>query len=70
VMALVANLVRVAGTGFIAYHYGAAAASGAAHVVWGKVVYLTMLVPFALGVIALRRGRRAVAEPRELDRAA
>jgi len=70
VVALVANLVRVAGTGFIAYHYGAAAASGAAHVVWGKVVYLTMLVPFALGVIALRRGRRAVAEPRELDRAA
>src|SRR5437016_3282393 len=69
VVALVANLVRVAGTGFIAYHYGAAAASGAAHVVWGKVVYLTMLVPFALGVIALRRGRRAVAEPRELDRA-
>jgi len=42
-----------------------------AHVLWGKVVYLIMLVPFALGVIALRR-RRHVADPkpRELDRAA
>jgi exosortase len=70
VVALAANLIRVAGTGFIAYQYGAAAASGASHVVWGKAVYLTMLVPFALGVIALRRRRRAVAEPRELDRAA
>src|SRR5438094_808330 len=70
VVALVANLIRVAGTGFIAYHYGAAAASGLAHVVWGKIVYTIMLAPFALGVIALRRRRRAIAEPRELDRAA
>ena len=55
---------------FRSYHYGAAAASGLAHVLWGKIVYTIMLAPFALRVIALRRRRRAVAEPRELDRAA
>src|SRR2546425_1239283 len=48
--------------------FRSAAASGLAHVVWGKIVYTIMLAPFALGVIALRRRRRAIAEPRELDR--
>ncbi|OLB97200.1 MAG: hypothetical protein AUH30_10750 [Candidatus Rokubacteria bacterium 13_1_40CM_68_15] len=70
VVALAANLVRVAGTGWIAHHYGPAAAAGVHHVVWGKVVYVVMLLPFALGVSMLRRRPRAISEPRELDRAA
>jgi exosortase len=69
-VAIAANLVRVAGTGWIAHHYGAAAASGFHHEVWGKVVYLVMLLPFALGVMLLRRRPRAASELCELDRAA
>lgn len=53
--ALVANWLRVAGTGVMAELYGHEAAIGLPHVVWGKVVYAAMLVPFGLTVLALRR---------------
>ena len=55
VAALVANWLRVAGTGVMAELYGREAASGVYHVAWGKVVYVGMLAPFALLVLALRR---------------
>ena len=54
-VALVANWLRVAGTGMMAELYGREAAEGLTHVVWGKIVYGAMLVPFALLVLALRR---------------
>lgn len=57
-IALVANLVRVTGTGFVAYYWGPAAASGFYHIVYGKIIYLVMLVPFVLGVLLLRRWTR------------
>jgi exosortase len=53
--ALVGNWLRVAGTGIMAELYGHEAAGGLAHVVWGKIVYAAMLVPFAMLVVALRR---------------
>jgi exosortase len=52
---LVGNLIRVAGTGVIAHEFGRAAASGMMHLVYGKIVYLTMMVPFVLAVLWLRR---------------
>jgi exosortase/archaeosortase family protein len=54
-VALVANWLRVAGTGMMAELYGREAAEGLTHIVWGKIVYGAMLVPFALLVLALRR---------------
>lgn len=60
-IALLANLVRVAGTGFLAHYWGPAAATGFFHIAYGKVVYLAMLVPFVLGVLLLRRWRRLTA---------
>jgi exosortase len=53
--ALVANWLRVAGTGMMAQLYGHEAAEGFYHVAWGKVIYAAMLVPFAMFVMALRR---------------
>jgi exosortase len=62
VTAIAANLVRVAGTAVLAHAWGAGAASGAAHVAYGKVVYALMLVPFAAIVVWLRRGDREAGE--------
>lgn len=61
VIAIAGNLVRVTGTALLVSLYGPAAATGFAHVAYGKVVYVTMLIPFLLGVLLLRRGapRRA-----------
>jgi exosortase len=53
--ALVANWLRVAGTGIMAEMYGHEAAEGFYHIAWGKVIYAAMLVPFAMFVLALRR---------------
>jgi exosortase len=60
-LALLGNLVRVTGTGWLAHHYGAEAASGFFHAAYGKAVYAVMLVPLVLGVLLLRRppGMRA-----------
>jgi exosortase len=55
VIAVVANLVRVTGTGLLAHHWGPEAALGFFHVAYGKVVYLVMLAPFLAGVLWLRR---------------
>jgi exosortase len=55
VTGLVANLLRVAGTGVVAHVWGREAASGLAHLVYGKTVYLVTMVPFVLAVIWLRR---------------
>lgn len=57
VVAIVANLLRVTGTGLLVHHWGAQAVMGVFHVVYGKVVYLVMLVPFVAGVLLLRRSR-------------
>jgi exosortase len=56
VAAIVANLLRVTGTGVVAHHFGRDAATGVAHLVYGKVVYLVMMVPFVTTVLLLRRG--------------
>jgi exosortase len=56
--ALVANLLRVAGTAVAAELWGPAAASGTVHIAYGKVVYGLMLLPFAAGVMWLRRRPR------------
>jgi exosortase len=61
-LGIAANLLRVTGTGWLAYHYGPEAASGFFHVAYGKVVYAAMLAPFVLGVLWLRRWR--LPEPR------
>jgi exosortase len=53
--ALVANWLRVAGTGMMAELFGHEAATGIYHVAWGKVVYAAMLVPFAILVMTLKR---------------
>jgi exosortase len=54
-LAVLANLMRVTGTGVMAEIWGARAAMGLPHVVWGKVVYGAMLVPFAGLVLLMRR---------------
>jgi exosortase len=54
-VAIVANLVRVTGTGVLAVLWGPAAALGMIHLAWGKLVYAMMLVPFAAVVLFLRR---------------
>jgi exosortase len=63
--AVVANLLRVAGTAVAAEVWGPAAASGTVHVAFGKVVYGLMLVPFTAGVLWLRRvsSRRSTRAP-------
>jgi exosortase/archaeosortase family protein len=53
--ALLANWLRVAGTGMLAELFGHAAAEGVYHVAWGKAVYAAMLIPFAMLVVVLRR---------------
>jgi exosortase len=55
VVGITANLVRVAGTGVLAHHWGPEAAIGFFHLAYGKVVYLLMLAPFLVGVLVLRR---------------
>ena len=55
VVAVVANWLRIAGTGMLAELYGQDAATGLPHVVWGKVVYVAMLVPLVMLVLRLRR---------------
>ena len=52
---IVANQFRVFGTGVVAHVWGRSAASGTPHLVYGKAVYLVMLVPFVLTVVRLRR---------------
>jgi len=54
-LAVVANLLRVTGTGVMAELWGARAAVGLPHIVWGKVVYAAALVPFAALVLCMRR---------------
>ncbi len=55
VAAIAANLVRVTGTGVVAHYLGREAATGVAHLAYGKVVYLVMMVPFVATVLLLRR---------------
>ncbi len=57
VVAIVANLARVTGTGLLAHYWGPEAAMGFVHVAYGKLIYLVMLLPFVAGVLLLRRGR-------------
>jgi len=54
-LAILANLARVTGTGVMAELWGARAALGLPHIVWGKVVYAAALVPFAGLVLIMRR---------------
>jgi len=54
-VAIVANVVRVAGTGIIAYAWGPDVATGFLHVAYGKAIYGLMLVPFVGVVLLLRR---------------
>jgi exosortase len=56
-LAVIGNLARVTGTGVMAELWGARAAMGLPHVVWGKLIYGVMLVPFA-GLVLLMRRRR------------
>jgi exosortase len=58
VLAIVANLVRVIGTGVLAELLGPEAAAGMFHVVYGKVVYAAVLGPFLLALLLLGRRRR------------
>lgn len=60
-LAVLANLMRVTGTGLIAHYIGPQAAVGVAHVVYGKVVYALTLAPLAALGLALRR--RAASAP-------
>jgi len=53
-IALLANLVRVTGTGIMAELWGSNAAIGLPHIVWGKVVYAVALAPFAALVLWLK----------------
>jgi exosortase len=54
-LSILANLARVTGTGVMAELWGARAAVGLIHVIWGKVVYAAALVPFAGLVLLMRR---------------
>ena len=54
-VALLANLARVTGTGIMAELWGARAAMGLPHAVWGKIVYAVALVPFVGLVLFMRR---------------
>lgn len=54
-IAVVANLVRVTGTGVMAELWGARAAVGLPHMVWGKAVYGGALAPFVALVVIMRR---------------
>jgi exosortase len=55
-VALLANVARVTGTAVLGELWGAEAAEGFFHLVYGKVVYGLALVPFLAAVVALRRG--------------
>ena len=55
VIAVVANFARVSGTGVMAEVWGASAAIGLPHIVWGKIVYVAALVPFVALVVIMRR---------------
>ncbi len=55
VTAVVANMIRVLVTAVVGEYVGPWAAMGTAHVLYGKIVYLGMLAPFALGVLVIRR---------------
>ena len=54
-VAVLANLARVTGTGVMAELWGASAAMGLPHAVWGKTVYAIALVPFVGLVLFMRR---------------
>jgi exosortase len=54
-LAVLANLARVTGTGVMAELWGADAAMGLPHHVWGKSVYAATLVPLAALVMWVRR---------------
>jgi exosortase len=55
VSAVVANLLRVAGTALLADLAGADAVTGLPHLVWGKAVYAVLFVAFTLAALTLRR---------------
>jgi len=55
VTAVLANMLRVLVTAVLGHAFGLGAATGTIHIVYGKVVYLAMLAPFALGVLWIRR---------------
>jgi exosortase len=57
-LAIGANLLRVAGTALVAHAWGPEAATGTAHLVYGKVVYAFALPPF-VGAVLWLRGRSA-----------
>jgi exosortase len=57
VVAVAGNVVRVFGTALIAHGWGSEAATGVMHVVYGKLIYAAMLVPFLAGVLIIRRQR-------------
>jgi exosortase len=61
--ALVANLLRVTGTGVVAHAWGREAATGMAHLVYGKAVYLVTMIPFVVAVVLLKRTSTSVAAP-------
>lgn len=54
-LAVLANWFRVAGTGVMAELWGAQAAIGLPHIVWGKMIYGAMLLPFAGLVLLMKR---------------
>ena len=62
VLAILGNMVRVAGTAVLADVYGPEAAMGFFHLAYGKLVYAAMLVPFLAIVLLLRRHGRVTAE--------
>lgn len=61
VFALAANLIRVTSTAVLVHAWGADAATGFFHIVWGKVVYLATLIPFI--ALAIRLRSRAMDTP-------
>jgi exosortase len=54
-LAVLANVARVTGTGIMAELWGAGAAVGLPHHVWGKSVYAATLLPLAALVLWVRR---------------
>jgi exosortase len=52
---LVGNWVRITGTALIAYWWGASAASGRSHDVYGELVYMAMVGVFVVLAIAVNR---------------
>jgi exosortase len=62
-LAILGNMVRVAGTAILAHLYGPETAVGFFHATYGKVIYGLTLVPFLALVFALRRRDRTSRSP-------